>query len=48
MDNKFLIKDGNNASWEMPEGIPYKYSSCFPPRRRDTCYGMSNLEINLI
>ena len=23
MDNKFLIKDGNSASWEMPEGIPY-------------------------
>ena len=23
MDNKFLIKDGNSASWEMPDGIPY-------------------------
>lgn len=24
MDNKFLIKDGNNASWEIPNGYPWK------------------------
>lgn len=24
MDNKFLIKDGNSASWEIPNGYPWK------------------------